>query len=546
MEYFAESGILELSSSFENDSIFEFIDLEETSSPGHNRESHYSPGTEESTEQAKDGAADTSKFSFSKPLGEEIEERLWSALRDYASSVTSRCADSLMDDEHLQDDADLHSPQVHQSPFDPSLPSPPRTPNTRTPFQSPTEPLADRFECLALQRNRSRSPPYASTSRISKIPKKTSTSPTMQTTNYHRPARYTQYGRSAMMLDLAQAGHHYTYTPPHSASYKIDGFSRNYGVEAFAESLDASIPSGYYVPNHTPVEISYIERLASNPNSSLDEMTFAGYDTSSQLSEQTWRRNAMRQQKPALPSVQSMSSMGLGISGTGFEGNVGVAPSMLSKMPAPSLAPINGLLRTSSQPLRNASTGSHASPRTVVPAYLQHNIADRECGAASASSNVPPLYLPMPISPPIDPQQLYPVPAYNFPGEQSSPELAQASQYYAERTSMMAAKHRSRDDSSHQHRRCKSGTHNRRKNSSGSKRQPSVGFVNWTPDDSSKILNGVAPSGSSRTKARRDKEAAERLRKQIEAAKKAVEKAGGDIGIFHENGLAIKLEGMDV
>ncbi|KAF4629813.1 hypothetical protein G7Y89_g8329 [Cudoniella acicularis] len=40
-----------------------------------------------------------------------------------------------------------------------------------------------------------------------------------------------------------------------------------------------------------------------------------------------------------------------------------------------------------------------------------------------------------------------------------------------------------------------------------------VDFVNYTPDDSKKILTGVAPSGSSKTKARREKEAMEKRRK---------------------------------
>jgi hypothetical protein len=38
----------------------------------------------------------------------------------------------------------------------------------------------------------------------------------------------------------------------------------------------------------------------------------------------------------------------------------------------------------------------------------------------------------------------------------------------------------------------------------------SSSFVNYTPDDARKILTGVAPSGSSKTKARREKEAAEK------------------------------------
>jgi hypothetical protein len=42
-------------------------------------------------------------------------------------------------------------------------------------------------------------------------------------------------------------------------------------------------------------------------------------------------------------------------------------------------------------------------------------------------------------------------------------------------------------------------------------------------------LTGVAPSGSSKTKARREKEAAEKRRKLSQAAMKAVMEAGGDV-----------------
>ena len=59
------------------------------------------------------------------------------------------------------------------------------------------------------------------------------------------------------------------------------------------------------------------------------------------------------------------------------------------------------------------------------------------------------------------------------------------------------------------------------------KSQPSgmnIGFMNFTPNDHHKILTGVAPSGSSKTKARRELEANEERRRLI----KAIEIAGGD------------------
>lgn len=70
----------------------------------------------------------------------------------------------------------------------------------------------------------------------------------------------------------------------------------------------------------------------------------------------------------------------------------------------------------------------------------------------------------------------------------------------------------------------------RRKSSASALKSPmSLDFVNFTPSDSQKILTGVAPSGSSKTKARREQEAMEKKRKLSLAAEKAVKDAGGDV-----------------
>lgn len=58
------------------------------------------------------------------------------------------------------------------------------------------------------------------------------------------------------------------------------------------------------------------------------------------------------------------------------------------------------------------------------------------------------------------------------------------------------------------------------------------GFVNFTEADKGKILTGVAPSGSSKTKARRELEAADRKRRMSLAALRAVEEAGGDVEVL--------------
>lgn len=82
----------------------------------------------------------------------------------------------------------------------------------------------------------------------------------------------------------------------------------------------------------------------------------------------------------------------------------------------------------------------------------------------------------------------------------------------------------------------------RTKASKNAPRTPSTGtvdFVNFTPDDSGKILTGVAPSGSSKTKARREKEAMEKRRKLSIAALRAVRAAGGDVESLVEQGLLV-------
>ncbi|KAI9813635.1 MAG: hypothetical protein M1827_003706 [Pycnora praestabilis] len=84
-------------------------------------------------------------------------------------------------------------------------------------------------------------------------------------------------------------------------------------------------------------------------------------------------------------------------------------------------------------------------------------------------------------------------------------------------------------------------TKQHRRKSSNTPRTPSSsaqgGFVNFTPSDSRKILTGVAPSGSSKTKARREKEAEQKRRRLSEAAVRAVREAGGNLDSLENIGL---------
>ncbi|KAI4716483.1 hypothetical protein E4T48_07339 [Aureobasidium sp. EXF-10727] len=87
-----------------------------------------------------------------------------------------------------------------------------------------------------------------------------------------------------------------------------------------------------------------------------------------------------------------------------------------------------------------------------------------------------------------------------------------------------------RTPSSKGHSRKSSGQVHSPRGSSGS-------FVNYTPSDSEKLLTGVAPSGSSKTKARREREQVEKRRRFSQAALNAVVKAGGDLAELRDAGL---------
>ncbi|KAI6082367.1 hypothetical protein F4821DRAFT_247192 [Hypoxylon rubiginosum] len=64
----------------------------------------------------------------------------------------------------------------------------------------------------------------------------------------------------------------------------------------------------------------------------------------------------------------------------------------------------------------------------------------------------------------------------------------------------------------------------------------SIEFCNYTPSDKKVLMNGVAPSGSSKTKARREKEAMEHKRQMSEAYIQATRAAGGDVEKLRQSG----------
>ena len=72
-----------------------------------------------------------------------------------------------------------------------------------------------------------------------------------------------------------------------------------------------------------------------------------------------------------------------------------------------------------------------------------------------------------------------------------------------------------------------------------------MGFINLSPKDSKQILSGVSPSRSEKTKARREREAAEKGRKLSQVAIKVVIEAGGDPRCLEKEGLlSVRSQGI--
>ena len=65
----------------------------------------------------------------------------------------------------------------------------------------------------------------------------------------------------------------------------------------------------------------------------------------------------------------------------------------------------------------------------------------------------------------------------------------------------------------------------------------SLDFINYTTNDSHKILSSVAPSGTSKTKARREQEALEKKKELTLIAEQVVMDAGGDVEQLRASGL---------
>lgn len=186
--------------------------------------------------------------------------------------------------------------------------------------------------------------------------------------------------------------------------------------------------------------------------------------------------------------------------------------------------------------------GSGSAPQPCAPAYHHPHPESSDMSFGSVPANGLGISIDLgfgdqaPAYPASASQQLsgvYPnamPPAHGFAAD-TPPSRSPSSSPPPHRISGRRASSRPCQHSGQSHRRKLSNS------SAGGPRPAGVGFVNFTPDDSRKILTGVAPSGSSKTKARREKEAADKRRKLSQAATQAIIEAGGDLTKLRNEGL---------
>lgn len=180
--------------------------------------------------------------------------------------------------------------------------------------------------------------------------------------------------------------------------------------------------------------------------------------------------------------------------------------------------------------IRNASTPNFSTPH---PQVHPHSLQVRKARALSHKQSEPIFVSHHPRG---RSSQLY---ASGYPSlpASSSQSFPQPGTSHSPRQHSRARMH-ARSKSSSNLRHPSSGTSTSSKRSPSAKKQkgeaPMIEFHNFTPQDGSRILSEVAPSGSSKTKARREKEALEKRRRLGELAIQHVQKLGGDAKQFRQ------------
>jgi hypothetical protein len=276
-----------------------------------------------------------------------------------------------------------------------------------------------------------------------------------------------------------------------------------------AQSLQSPIEAGYQSNSHTCYRyLGEVQQCWLPPTTSATDS-----DTSRPYQEHYPIIAAPTPQRPTHQLLQSPVSPridGLGIQYSGIDSSATsqAYPSLSPLKPAYSYPPLPEI---SSTPIHNfADASPFTTPRHHYPAEKSP---------------------PGSTSPSISPTST----KYNYATTSRSLRQSSPTRQSARRKSIGAPKASSFTNSQHHY-----SSSNKALRTPRTPKTPTgsgfgaIDFVNFTPKDSAKLLSDVAPSGSSKTRARREQEARDKRRKLSEAAVRAVRQAakaaGGDVG----------------
>ncbi|KAK0287497.1 hypothetical protein LTR35_003972 [Friedmanniomyces endolithicus] len=342
--------------------------------------------------------------------------------------------------------------------------------------------------------------------------------------------------RSPKKYELRATSHGLPQSPPPSAK-KQEEDSAAFGLPSYI-----SLPA--YDEQLSPLTTTFGQTHIYTPIASPSAINAAAYASNSYFGEApplppnpyTAQAIALNDTTPLFPDQKhSFASNRIQFFDFGFSDEIdqfGTAP-----FAEPTTAPYATTHPSFSDPF----AGFHGS---VLPSTEPNDLHETGLGISCDPSLVSNLSV---ISPPYQPNiaahaSPYYVPSSGYKTMPSTPHRRSASRLRSLTPSPPATDSRARRAGSRSKRSV--SRHRRAKSTNSTPRHPSTtgdklggGFVNYTPHDSNQILSGVAPSGSSKTKARREKEAADKRRRLSQAAVRAVVEAGGDLDALQKAGL---------
>lgn len=450
----------------------------------------------------------------------------------------------------------------------------------KTPFSSPKTPLSNFFDGNSLENlaicSRSRSPKGQS-SRLKREPRPTSPSQ-MALVPQRRSLQSTQ--RSICMASATQHQNMFDslITPTPVMPLNLQGIQGGDFEAAFRMSYSQSadvtgLENGFIPPQQTPVASSLFEEQSASNSSGSSNMGGYQHATSSQqithnMLMTTAATSPAESSWTAAPAVSSpgFTSMGNTADGRWWNSESDVGAQRINNVRSPShssrtssrmglgihfnthlhhVESVNSAMLTGKQNAMKHRRDANAFPASQN--LMGMNDMSRSIGQGIDLSTIP-----TDSASALSPHAFFD-PAHMYPQMASPSRRSISAAYYSQASSNEARQHPNNHRASmpnglpspansfhspaskpsskpptHQHKRSRSNNTHRRPKSfttsaNTSPRHASLDFVNFTPNDSKKILTGVAPSGSSKTKMRREKEAAERRRRMGQQIEEAVQ-----------------------